>query len=276
MTIEMDNHTAAYIASNEKEIYSLNTMIDPGSGTAKFDEYNDFYDTYFVKAGIGHDQKKLQLFYLVKDWKKFPLQEDIWHSKISVITGSEPRTAITTLTLPEFPIRSLQEKISDSPFDSSTSEEHFLREDLSRIIQIIFEAGKNEQFEDGMKSDFSVAIENIIKNYQDHAIEMLSEFLTSNKIDSDLLCETLRTLGNSQDDETEQIRFQILIPYLSHTSPFIRDCTGLALYDLESPNAIPYIRKAIDKELYQSLKMDFKKIINELQEIKSAQVDPAT
>ncbi len=99
---------------------------------------------------------------------------------------------------------------------------------------------------------------------------MLSEFLTSNKIDSDLLCETLRTLGNLQDDETEQIRFQILIPYLSHPSPFIRDCTGLALYDLESPNAIPYIRKAIDKELYQSLKMDFKKIINELQEIKSA------
>lgn len=273
----MDNRTAAYIASNPKEIYSRNTMIDPGSGTAGFGEYNDFYGTYFVKPGIGSYVKKLQLFCLVKDWKKFPLQEDIWHSIISVITRSEAWTAKYTPTLPEFHnIRSLQEKISDSPFDSSTSEEHFLREDLSRIIQIIFEAGKNEQFEDGMKSDFSVAIENIIKNYQDHAIEMLSEFLTSNKIDSDLLCETLRTLGNLQDDETEQIRFQILIPYLSHTSPFIRDCTGLALYDLESPNAIPYIRKAIDKELYQSLKMDFKKIINELQEIKSAQVDPTT
>jgi hypothetical protein len=179
-------------------------------------------------------------------------------------------TATTASALLEFPIR------IDRPFDSSTSDEYFLREDLSKIIRIIFEVGKNEQFEDGMKSKFSFAIENIIRNYQDHAIEMLSEFLTSNKIDSDLLCETLRTLGNLHDDETELIRFQILIPFLSHASPFIRDCTGLALYDLESPNAIPYIRKAIDKEPYQSLKMDFNKIINELQEIKSAQVDQET
>lgn len=269
MSPEMNNHTAAYVASNAREIYRRNAMIDAGSGTAEFEENIDFCGTCFGKDGIVH-------VFLVNDWIKSPPQVDIGHSKIPNIFESGPWTAKTTPTLPRIPIRSIKEKIIDRPFDSSTSDKYFLRGDLSKTIQIIFEAGKNEQFEDGMKSKFSIAIENIIKNYQDHAIEMFSEFLTSNKIDSDLLCETLRTLGNLQDDETEQIRFQILIPYLSHPSPFIRDCTGLALYDLESPNAIPYIRKAIDKEPYQSLKMDFNRIINELQEIKSAQVDQAT
>ena len=271
MTIEMDNHTAAYTTFNAKEIYSQ-MYLSVGSATVEFGEYSNFCGTYVQRAAIGRNQRTLQLFCLGRDRKKSTLQEDFW----SAITGVEHLTAITTPTLSECPIRLLQEKISDRPFDSSTSEAHFLGEDLSRIIQIIFEAGKNEHFEDGMKSDFSVAIENIIKNYPEHAIEMLSEFLASNKIDSDLLCETLRTLGNLQDDETEQIIFQILIPYLSHPSPFIRDCTSLALYDLESPNAIPYIKKAIDKERYQSLKMDFKKIIKELREIKSAQVDSET
>ena len=58
----MDNHTAAYIASSAKEIYSRNTIIDPGSGTAGFGEYNDFCGTYFVKDEIGAYQKKLQFF----------------------------------------------------------------------------------------------------------------------------------------------------------------------------------------------------------------------
>lgn len=248
MRIETDFNNASYIASNVNVIFGQNMGIDPGSGTAECGAYSFLRGT----------------------------QENIWDFENFVSTGLKIASEITTCDLPEILRSSLQENISDSPFDSSTSEEDFLREDLSRIIQIIFNAGKNEQFEDGIKSDFSVAIKNILINYQDYAIKMLSEYLTSNKIDSGLLCETLRTLGNLQDSETEQIRFQILIPYLSHPSPFIRDCTGLALYDLESPNAIPYIRKAIDKELYQSLKMDFKKIISELQEIKSAQVDPAT
>lgn len=257
----MNNHTAEYVASNANEIYRRYEMA--GSGTTGFEENTDFCGIYLEKDKLVH-------VCLAKDWKKSPSQEDLWPYKIPNILESGTWTTTTASTLSEFPIR------IDRPFDSSTSDEYFLREDLSKIIRIIFEVGKNEQFEDGMKSKFSFAIENIIRNYQDHAIEMLSEFLTSNKIDSDLLCETLRTLGNLHDDETELIRFQILIPFLSHASPFIRDCTGLALYDLESPNAIPYIRKAIDKEPYQSLKMDFKKIINELQEINSAQVDSAT
>ncbi len=257
----MNNHTAEYVASKAKDIYRRYETA--GSGTTGFEENTDFCVTYLEKD-------KLVRVCAATDWKKSSSQVDLWPYKIPNILESGTWTATTASTLSEFPIR------IDSPFDSSTSDEYFLREDLSRIIRIIFEVGKNEQFEDGMKSKFSFAIENIIRNYQNHAIEMLSEFLTSNKIDSDLLCETLRTLGNLHDNETELIRFQILIPFLSHASPFIRDCTGLALYDLESPNAIPYIKKAIKKEPYQSLKMDFKKIINELQEINSAQVDSAT
>jgi hypothetical protein len=177
---------------------------------------------------------------------------------------------------PDFRIRPFQDNISDRPFDSSTSDDYFPRENLSRIIQTVFEVGRYEQFEDGMISDFSIAIENILKYFQDRAIGLLSDFLSSNKIDSDLICETLRTLGRIQDAETEQIRLQILIPYLSNSSPYIRDCTGIALYDLASPNAIPYIRKAIDKEPYQILKDDLNKVYNELQELESGQVDSAT
>jgi len=175
----MNNHTAEYVESKAKEIYRRYETV--GSGTTGFEENTDFCGTYLEKD-------KLVRVCAAKDWKKSPSQEDLWPYKIHNILESGTWTATTASTLSEFPIR------IDSPFDSSTSDEYFLREDLSRIIRIIFEVGKNEQFEDGMKSKFSFAIENIIRNYQDHAIEMLSEFLTSNNIDSDLLCETLRTL----------------------------------------------------------------------------------
>jgi hypothetical protein len=257
----MNNHTAEIVASNAKKIYRQ--FETGGSGTSELEENTAFFGTF-------QERDKLVHVCPVKDWKKSLSHEILWPYKNTNILESGAWTATTASTISEYLIS------IDRPFDSSTSDEYFVKEDLSRIIRTIFEVGKNEQFEDGMKSNFSFAIENIIRNYQNNAIEMLSEFLASNKIDSDLLCETLRTLGNLHDDETELIRFQILIPYLSHASPFIRDCTGLALYDLKSPNAILYIKKAIDKEPYQSLKKDFKKILSELQEINSAQVDSAT
>ena len=265
MNIETDNHTTNYIASTAQEIYWRNTKIDPGAGTAESGEHYDLCRFYFKKAGMGNYQKTLQLFCIVNDWKNYQPNQDPRRFKTPVTKEDATWTMRTFFDLPELKGVWSETNISE------TNEEDLIRDDLSRTIRIIFDAGKNEQFEDGMRSDFSKAIERLIKNYQDNAVAALAEFLASNKIDSDLLCETLRTIGKFNDDKTALIRFQILISFLSHASPFIRDCAGLALYDIESPNAIPYIKQAVDKEPYQSLKRDFEKIIDALEELNKCQ-----
>lgn len=255
MTAGAENPTGAFMASNAHYIYWRNVMSDPGSGTAEYGEDYDLSMIYSEKTGIGHYRKTIEALRMPGDWGKYqPLQYR--HFRIHEIKDTTTWNIKTSFDLPKLEGKWSEEKINE------TIEEDSIRNDLSRMIQIIFEVGKNEQFEDGMKSDFSRAFEYLIKNYQEDAIEILSDFLTSNRIDSDLLCETIRTLGNFKDDKTELSRFQILIFHLSHASPYIRDCASLALYDLESPNAIPYINKAIDREPYESLKRDFKKIIS--------------
>ncbi len=128
----------------------------------------------------------------------------------------------------------------------------------------IFRDGQNVAFEAGMESNFGLRMEALIIRYSEYVINILFEFLNDNKIDIELLAETLRVIGFCKNASTRTSRFNLLIASLKHSSPIIRDSAALGLADMDNSKAIPYLHEAIRKEPYSILQNDFAQIIEEL------------
>jgi hypothetical protein len=167
-------------------------------------------------------------------------------------------------------VRAVKLTAKDVLFSSSTAGPD---DPVALITDKIFSRGRTEDFEDGKRSYFALSLEWLIKSYKHIACHIISEKIRSSSIGVDLLCQAVRTIGAIDDQETQLSRFEIVVPFLQHASPFIRDCAGLALYDLEIPQAIPYIKIAIRNEKYKNLKRDLEKIVMSLEEIERAKSD---
>ena len=81
----------------------------------------------------------------------------------------------------------------------------------------------------------------------------------------EIISEALRWIGRLEHPETEYCRLWLLESSLFCSSPFIRDGAILGLASLNDPAAIPFIRKAIDKEPIRELQEDMKEIVSQLE-----------
>ena len=135
---------------------------------------------------------------------------------------------------------------------------------VSEKVREIFCDGESEIFKAGMDSIFSQRIDSIINFFSALPLKALSDLLSNRQTSIELLSETMRTVGRNTDIKTKNLRFRFLIEGLNHTSAIIRDSASLGLYDMEDPQAIPYLKDAISREKYDSLKNDYKQIIEDL------------
>ena len=150
----------------------------------------------------------------------------------------------------------------------STSEEK--SSDIDRLtfvsekVKEIFCDGESEIFKAGMDSIFSQRLDSMINYFGVLTLKALSNLLSYRQTNIELLSETMRTVGRNADIKTKNLRFRLLIEGLNHTSAIIRDSASLGLYDMEDPQAIPYLEDAISREKYDSLKNDYGQIIEDL------------
>jgi len=135
---------------------------------------------------------------------------------------------------------------------------------LSNRVKEIFRDGESEIFEAGMESLFSRRLSLMINQFGLLTLKTIKDLLADKQTNTELLAEVMRTIGRNTDTFTKNRRFRILIEGLSHTSPIIRDSASLGLCDMENAQAIPYLRDAIKREAYESLKTDFEQIIEDL------------
>ncbi|MFH1563086.1 MAG: hypothetical protein ABIF11_06700 [Nitrospirota bacterium] len=135
---------------------------------------------------------------------------------------------------------------------------------ISERVKEIFCDGESEIFKAGMDSIFSQRL-NLMINYSGVlTLKALNDLLSNRQTNIELLSETMRTVGRNADIKTKNLRFRFLIEGLNHTSAIIRDSASLGLCDMEDPHAIPYLEDAISREKYDSLKNDYKQIIEDL------------
>ena len=115
-----------------------------------------------------------------------------------------------------------------------------------------------------MDSIFSQRLNFMINYFGVLPLKALNNLLSNKQTNIELLSETMRAVGGNADIKTKNLRFRFLIEGLNHTSAIIRDSASLGLCDMEDPRAIPYLEDAISREKYDSLKNDYKQIIEDL------------
>ena len=151
------------------------------------------------------------------------------------------------------------------PSRTSTSKQP-IPELLERALSEIFSCAENEEFEYGYISELSMSLEKFINIYGTNAIEAIQNCLPQKDVNTDILIETLYTLGKSQHEATYEKRLLLLLSALSIPSARIRCGASLALAYMDDPKAIPVLRKKLETEAHDLVKHWFQRTLEQLEE----------
>ena len=145
---------------------------------------------------------------------------------------------------------------------STTSQER--PQEVDEGFEALFESAKEQIFEDGMESEFSTGLISLIQKYGNDAIMVLTQIVVDEKADAEVTSEALRWLGQFKDSTTYSYRLWLLERSLRCSSERVRDSAALGLAYLDDPNAIPYLKRAIEEEQIGELRMDMEQALGQL------------
>jgi len=137
--------------------------------------------------------------------------------------------------------------------------------ELSRKIAALFEAAKDEYFEDGMESEFSRELTALIAAYGNIAVHELAYLVLFEKVNAEVASEALRWLGNMPHGIPSHFRLWLLERSLLCSSAMVRDGAILGLASLDDPRAIPYIKWAIGREQCEELRKNMEQVLVQLE-----------
>ena len=137
--------------------------------------------------------------------------------------------------------------------------------ELSRKIAVLFEAAKDQHFEDGMESEFSRELTTLIAAYGNMTVQELAYLVLSEKVNAEVASEALRWLGNMPHGASCHFRLWLLERSLLCSSPMVRDGAILGLASLDDPRAIPYIKRAIEPEQCEALRKNMEQVLVQLE-----------
>lgn len=136
---------------------------------------------------------------------------------------------------------------------------------VENTIDHLFETSREENFEDGMETDFSRELVSLVKKYGKLAMGEISYFITYSRVDSEVASEALRWLARINDPPTYGWRLWLLEKSLSSNSPIVRDGAALGLVSMRDAHAMEYIKKAIERESITELRYDLQGALEELE-----------
>ena len=158
--------------------------------------------------------------------------------------------------------------VSQSNFTSIALQAELLREnDLVEEFGYYVLAARNEQFEDGMSSNFAVFVHESIRYNGLAAVYAWERVLHRYGNVYETGEELLRQLGLLQHVPSHEVRLNVLIDNLDSPDPRIRDAAGLGLSFLDDPNALSPLRVAYQSETESWLRRNLNLVINQLEAI---------
>lgn len=147
--------------------------------------------------------------------------------------------------------------------NSTAQQEH--PEDVDRKIETLFAAAKEQDFEDGMESEFSKELVSLIKKYGNDAMEGLAYFIVYEKVNAEVASEALRWLGRIDSTRSYHFRLWLLERSLFCSTERVRDGAALGLASLDDPHAIIYLKQAIQWESCTELLEDMEQVLAQLE-----------
>lgn len=155
-------------------------------------------------------------------------------------------------------------RIYQVELDNSTTRQEQIG-DLNEKVENFFELANEEEFEDGIESDFSRKLISFIMENGSKSVEVLAPIFVNEKANAEIISEALRWIGRIDQPETENIRLWLLERCLFCTSPSVRDGATLGLASMNASSAKYSLRKAIEKEYIKELHEDMKEVLSELE-----------
>ena len=147
-------------------------------------------------------------------------------------------------------------------FDT-TATNHFLPQIVTELLEI-FAVARYEYFEDGVETDFSRNIVQLVELYRESAVEAFRRMLSQNLLEPRLVAEAFRWFGQMEDSASHVKRRELLEKYLSHHSPYIRDGAMVGLAYMDDPAALDALRNALQHETITELRKYIQETINQL------------
>ncbi len=135
---------------------------------------------------------------------------------------------------------------------------------IDQEIEGLFQAAKEEAFEDGVETYFSRRLVSLVKKYGDSAMELVSYLIDYEKVNPEVAAEALRWLGSMDHPATYQYRLWLAERSLRCSSSRVRDGAILALAYLDDPHAISPLKQAIERENIEELREDMSQILASL------------
>jgi len=152
-----------------------------------------------------------------------------------------------------------------SSLDSSTIHSE-KSEEVNEKILTIFNEATEENFEDGIESEFSNSLIFNIIRYGNDALKVVKDLITEGRINSEIASEALRWFGLMEHPYTYESRLSFLEECLFNPSLYIRDGALLGISFLDDPKALPYLKEAFRLEKCSEFKDEMKVVIEQLEE----------
>jgi hypothetical protein len=130
--------------------------------------------------------------------------------------------------------------------------------------EVLLNAASDETFEDGFESPFSRNLIRFVEVSGNRGLRALAHLIITQQIGAVLAGETLMLLGGLEDPRTYFARLDLLEHALSHPSRYVRDGAALGLADLANPHAVPFLRRAIEKEQMHLLRRNLLQVLHHL------------
>ena len=137
--------------------------------------------------------------------------------------------------------------------------------EIDQRITILFEAAKEQDFEDGMESEFSKELVYLIKKYGNAAMETIADLIIYERVNAEVASEALRWLGHMDHPMSYHSRRWLLERSLGCSPAMVRDGAALGLASLDDPHAIPYLKQAILRENCSELRGDMEQVLVQLE-----------
>jgi len=143
---------------------------------------------------------------------------------------------------------------------------------IDHELEALFQAYANEDFEDGMESEFISELISSIRIHGTKVVETIRGIILEQNVKSHVAFEALRWLGRINHPESYQSRLIFLETCLESPSRLVRDGATLGLASMKDVHAIPYLRKAIAQEKIQDLRKDMEAVLLRLENLSDATI----
>lgn len=138
---------------------------------------------------------------------------------------------------------------------------------VNDALQELLTIGKTVIFEDGMNSRFSEYLTILLSSKHGvGAVEVISNLIIKEQVSPPIAREILKLFGDFEYPNPELARriFDALLRGLNTRFVDIKDGAILGLASIDDPKAIPYLKKAIERENNNELKDDMQQVLEQL------------